>query len=321
MTSVSVAFCTYNRSEWLPGLVKALRSLECPVPFEIVAVDNNSSDETAKVLAGLARAKGAPLRWVSEPQQGIVFARNRAIKECLNSDVIAFIDDDELPQHGWLKAAWDALERECAQCVGGRIRITFELGKRPRWLGDALLHFLGHLDYGDEAFWIDSLSTPVWSGNVAYRTSLFKRSQLRFDARYNRAGKGIGGGEDAEMFRRLLEQGAMIRYRPDMLVSHLVEQRKLRRGFFLRLDGLMGYKEGRYEGGEYEHTLMGVPPLMVTHALRHTRFACVMALRNKDGALRQAMIASHAWGQVWGRIVRSKLRPPSSPSGSADSFP
>lgn len=96
----------------LPGLVKALREQECPIPFEILIVDNNSTDETQAVLDQLSLEDGPPLRFVKETQQGIVFARNRALEESLGNAYMAFLDDDELPPPGMLKAAIDALERE-----------------------------------------------------------------------------------------------------------------------------------------------------------------------------------------------------------------
>lgn len=305
--SLSVAICTYNRAERLPHLVAALRAQDCPVPFEILVVDNNSNDRTPEVLAELAAA-GAPLRWVRETRQGITFARNRAIEECLESEFMAFIDDDELPNPGWLRSAWHALEREGAECVGGRIRVTLAPEERPRWLDQELLGFLGELDHGDAAFWIADSSTPVWSGNVAYRTALFTSGELRFDSRFNRAGNGIGGGEDAAMFRVLLARGVKIRYRPDMAITHLIEPWKLRRGYFLRLHFLAGSKMGQYDGMEYARSLLGVPPFMVAQALRQWHRALAMWLRDEPGALRQAMNGTHALGCIWGRLLRWKAR-------------
>ena len=120
MNSLTVAVCTYNRAHRLPKLVRALRQQECPIPFEILIVDNNSTDGTQAVLEQLSLEDGHPLRFVKETQQGIVFARNRALEESLSSTYMAFLDDDELPLPGMLKAAIDALEREGADCVGGR---------------------------------------------------------------------------------------------------------------------------------------------------------------------------------------------------------
>ena len=71
MTGMTVAICTYNGAAQLPGLIAALRRQTCPVPFEILIVDNNSTDNTAEVVARLADQPGAPLRRVVETEQGI----------------------------------------------------------------------------------------------------------------------------------------------------------------------------------------------------------------------------------------------------------
>ena len=300
----TIAICTYNRSALLPGLVDALRAQQCPLGFEILAIDNNSSDATQDVLQQLAALPGAPLRWVREPRQGIVHARNRAIAETAASEYLVFIDDDELPGTGFINAALDALSREGAECVGGRIAVDFTTHPRPHWLEDDVLGFLGALDYGSQPLWIETAATPLWSGNIAYRRTLFERLSLRFDARYNRAGEGLGGGEDAAMFRTLLAAGTRMRYRPDMAITHRVDATKLRRRYFLRLHWLAGRKVGQFETPDCARTWFGIPPFMLIQALKHTGKALAMMTTRHPTALRQAMNAAHAWGMIHGTRQR-----------------
>ncbi len=244
---LTFAFCTYNRAGRLENLVAAMRAQVCRVPFEILAVNNNSKDNTLAILGKLAARPGAPLRFVTESAQGIVPARNRAIEEALKRDTLVFIDDDELPQAGLLNAASDAIVNEGAQCVGGRVEVDFTAHSRPAWLDDEIAGFLGELDYGSEPFWIKDGNTPVWSGNIAYDMRLFRDDPtLRFDHRYNREGADVGGGEDAIMFRTLLSRGTKIRYRPDMVVRHYVESRRLKRSYFLTLHYRSGLRHGRH---------------------------------------------------------------------------
>lgn len=305
MNSLTVAVCTYNRALRLSKLVRALRQQECPIPFEILIVDNNSTDGTQSILNKLSAEHGPPLRFVKEKRQGIVFARNRALDESLDSTYLAFLDDDELPLSGMLKAAVDALEREGADCVGGRIKIFWGDTGRPAWLGDELPGFLGEVDYGNEAFWVTNSSTIIWSGNVAYRTTNFTDG-LRFDPRYNRRGHGIGGGEDAIMFHSLLGRGVRIRYRPDMAVEHFIEDWKLKRSYFLKLHFVSGYKTGRWELIEHPRLVCGVPPFLFAQAIRHWAKTVSMTFRGKPGVLRQAMTAMHAMGMIAGTFQRCR---------------
>lgn len=301
MTLITVVFCTYNRTSRLDRLVAALRAQSCPVPFEILAVNNNSRDDTLDVLARLQQQAGAPLRVVTETDPGIVPARNRALKEALDRDILVFLDDDELPAPGFLRAAHDAIVHEDAQCVGGRIEVDFTEYIRPTWLDDEIAGFLGRLDHGTEALWVIDDTTPVWSGNTAYAMRFFREHpQLRFDARYNRTGEGVGGGEDVIMLRALLELGARIRYRPDMVVLHSVESWKLTRSYFVKLHYRAGLRQGRFLLPDFPRTVWGIPPFLATQCLRHGVQTLGMLLTARRGWLRQAMNASHALGLITG---------------------
>ena len=122
---LTFAFCTYNRADRLDKLIAAMRAQHCPVPFEILAINNNSSDNTVQELTRLAALPGPPLRWVTESVQGIVSARNRGIAEAMDSRILVYIDDDEIPLPGLIAAAADAILNEGAQCVGGRVEMDF----------------------------------------------------------------------------------------------------------------------------------------------------------------------------------------------------
>jgi len=305
MRMLTFAFCTFNRADRLPALVGAMRAQQCPMPFEILAVNNNSTDRTADALDALVRQGGAPLRWVNEPVQGIVAARNRAIAESLDSDILVFIDDDEMPLPGLLTAVTDAIVNEGAQCVGGRIDADLSGHVRPRWLDDELLGFYGAVNHGDKPFWIDSEDTPVWSGNVAYDMRLIRQDPaLRFDRRYDRVGAGIGGGSDHMMLRALLERHVRIRYRPDMAILHAVDDWKLRRRYFLRLHYRAGMRHGQYELPDYPRRVSGVPPFLFVQFLKHCAKTLGIVLKRQPGLVRQAMNASFALGAVVGYRAR-----------------
>lgn len=302
---LTFAFCTYNRADRLERLVSTMRAQSCPVPFEILAINNNSRDDTPGVLARLAAAPGAPLRWVTESEQGIVAARNRALAEAIDSEILVFIDDDEMPLPGLLAAAHDAITREGAQCVGGRVRVDFTGIERPRWLEDNLLGFFGELDHGHEALWIHDDSTPVWTGNVAYDMRLFRDNpSLRFDKSFDRRGNVTGGGSDAAMFRSLLKRQVRMRFRPEMEVLHAVDTWKLSRRYFLRLHYLDGRRTARFELPEYERTVLGVPPFMFGQAASHLFRTGALWLRGGPGLVRQGMNFSYALGMMAGYRMR-----------------
>ena len=302
---LTFAFCTYNRADRLVELVQTMRCQVYPVPFEILAINNNSQDDTLNVLSRLTEAPGTRLRVVTETVQGIVAARNRAIEESLNSDILVFIDDDELPMPGLLKAACDAIIHEGADCVGGRVAVNFAPYSRPRWLRDELLGFLAEINYGKDPFWIDDGTTPIWTANIAYAVRLFREdAKLRFDSRYDRKGEAIGGGSDAIMFRVLLARGARIRYEPKMLVEHFVDSWRVRRSYFLRLHYVAGRKLGLNGEQAYTRMVAGVPPFLFVQAMRQICRTCGLAFRRRGLWLREAMNLAHTVGMIVGRRAR-----------------
>lgn len=302
-----VAFCTYNRVERLPRLISALRGQACDESFEILVVDNNSTDETARVLSRLAELEGPRLRFVTEPMQGIVPARNRLLAEAAGREYLLMLDDDELPMPGWVQAGLTALRDEGLDCVGGRVRVKFEPLPRPHWLGTELLGFLAEVDYGDEAFAITSSSTPIWTANVGYRTSVFERG-LRFDARYNRVGKNVGGGEDVIMFERLLDLNRRLGYRPTMVVEHFVESWRLRRTYFLRLHFTSGVRAGMHATEISGRTLFGVPLYLFPQAMRQGWRVLHTMLRKEPHWLRQGMNFTYACGRIVGAFRLARRR-------------
>ena len=309
MSTLTFAVCSYNRCQRLRQVLPEMRRQTAPVAFRVLVVDNNSTDATAEVVRSEAKRPGAPLDYVFEERQGISHARNRALAESLDNDYLVFIDDDEIPAPGLLAAAVRTMDDNGAACVGGRVKIRFPDDRRPGWLSDELKGFLAEVDYGEQPFWIQDQTTPIWTANIAYRMSLFREEpSLRFDARYNRAGNAVGGGEDAMMLRALLDRKVPIRYCPEMVVEHHVESWRLKRRYFLKLHFVAGRRFGQYETGVYTNAWLGVPPFMVTLLLRQSIRAAGMTLLRQPGALRQAMNASHAAGAILGRFNAWRAR-------------
>lgn len=307
---VTVVICTHNRMSLLRRALDALRAASTPqnLTVGVLVVANACNEETLRELRDI-EMKWAPhslgLRVTEEPRAGKSHALNSALATPLARHV-CFIDDDELPEPGMLEAATDAILNEGADCVGGPIRIDFEPFGRPAWLDNDIAGFLGALDHGPHRLWVEDEETPVWSGNVAYRMEIFRHTpELRFDIRYNREGAGIGGGSDAIMFRTLVSRKARIRYRPDMVIRHLIDEWKLQRRYFLRLHYRAGLRRGRYQLPEYSRTVLGVPPFLVAQYLRLAIKAVGMQVFGRPGALRHGMNAANTLGCLIGYSRRA----------------
>src|SRR5688500_12237699 len=100
---ISVIVCTRNRALGLDRTLKSLASMVVPrgLNWELLIVDNGSSDDTRSVADGFMSRAGLHARYVCEPSPGLSRARNRGMDEA-RGDMLAFIDDDVLVESTWI---------------------------------------------------------------------------------------------------------------------------------------------------------------------------------------------------------------------------
>lgn len=298
---ITVAICSYNAANYLSSLLEKLIYQACTIQFEILIVDNNSTDNTEFLVKQFANTHNRAIRYVTEAKQGIPYARNRAIEESLNSRYLAFIDADELPEVGWLQAAVDALIDGEVDSVGGRISVA--LPERPRWLSDDLLAFYGVINHSASPIRITDGSTPIWSGNIAYNTRIFHNG-LRFDTRYNRKGKGIGGGEDNVMFNYFLQHNYTLSYAPNMAIQHLIPDEKIKRSYFLKLHFIAGKKSGLYEINPIGKKIAGIPCFMFVQLIKKSYQVLMLGTIKRQYYMREAMNIAYQAGMMIGLYIK-----------------
>jgi glycosyltransferase involved in cell wall biosynthesis len=298
---ITVALCTHNHADRLQRTLDDLRQLVQPTqPWEVIVVDNASSDETPQLLADHRwRPPGVPVRVVRELTLGLSNARNRAIKEA-KGEYLLFVDDDETPDPQWLVAYEHDMLAHTPDALGGRIEVLFEHGDRPSWLQDELLGFLGHLDHGNGC-WLTDPATPFYGGNFAVSKDLFSEVG-EFDAELGRKGQINSGGEDTEFYRRLIASNHKVRWVPGATIYHRIRADKLRRSYFLELH----YRQGLAEGARRRGNSTRLPPLYLIGQL--TR-AMKRAMKNrftqgKDHSLRMEMNAIYFLGYIQGWVSK-----------------
>src|SRR5437588_216282 len=127
MIETSVIIPTYNRPDRLVRAVRsALAQRDFAGTYEIVVVDNNSDGAAAPSIAALAAESPVPIRYVSEPRPGISHARNTAIAAA-RGEFLAFLDDDQEAEPGWLAALLAAQRRFDADVVFGPFHPVFDV--------------------------------------------------------------------------------------------------------------------------------------------------------------------------------------------------
>src|SRR5271155_1594923 len=119
---ISVVVCTYNRRESLRTALGSLAQLRAPAdsPWELIVVDNNSSDGTPEVVKSFGAGSSFCVQYVFETNQGQSHARNAGINAA-RGDIVAFTDDDVTVDSGWLCELQKVFDEFDCMGVGGRV--------------------------------------------------------------------------------------------------------------------------------------------------------------------------------------------------------
>lgn len=301
-TLLTVALCTHNHRARLARTLGDLTQLVPPdCQWDVLIVDNASTDGTSELLRASGwRKPGMNFRVVREEKLGVSHARNRALQDATGRYVV-FMDDDETPDPHWLVEYVRTIRSERPDALGGRIEVMFEDCGRPAWLQDELMGFLGQLNHGGAARKLVAADTPLFAGNFAFRRRIFARIG-HFDSGLGRKGGTNTGGEDVEMYRRMLASECNVWWVPDAVVYHRIQASKLRRSYFLDLHFRQGHTEGMRRRGDRRRM---PPAYLIPQLVRALRSALSERLRRgPDASLRKEMNVAYFLGYIWGWASR-----------------
>jgi len=228
---LTVSIQTCNRAESLAATLESMRMLRCPehADYEILVVDNNSSDHTPSVIEDYSKVLAPRLRSVFESRQGLSHARNRALQEA-RGEIVCFLDDDVKVDMGWLEAICDAFIKYSATVVGGRAYLIYP-APRPVWLSPNIEFLLSCLDYGDEP--ILNIEKDLFGVNI----SVLRQVALNvggFDVNMGRKDRSLASGEETDFLIRIRKSGGIVVYEPRAIVGHIVSVDRLSKRWFLR---------------------------------------------------------------------------------------
>lgn len=235
MIRLSLIIPTYNRAAQLIAALESVVRQDMPASeWECVVVNNNSPDDTlARFEVFAARHPGLNLRIVTETAPGVSYARNRAFCEALGQ-YIACIDDDERINEGFLSAYATFFDAHPdAVVAGGRIIAQYPEG-RPRWMSKFVeMPIANPMDFGSKVRPFPAGRVPG-GGNMAFRRGALE-SVGGFDPSLGRVSGMLIGGEENDLFERLLRNGRTIWYVPGAVMWHIIPPEKLTKAYFRRL--------------------------------------------------------------------------------------
>ena len=231
---ISVVICTYNRANMLLAALEDVLAQDDPdtPAFEVIVVDNNSTDATAAVVSRAA-ARDSRVRYLFEAQQGLSHARNAAIAAA-RAPIVAFTDDDVRVGRGWLAAIARAFrEHPGALFVGGRVLPVWP-APPPPWLTPAHWGPLALVDYGDHRLRVDvDRQICVVGANLAVAARAFELVGT-FAPAVQRVRDILGSSEDHEFLQRLFRAGGFGVYDPRIVIHAAVQEDRLERQYHRR---------------------------------------------------------------------------------------
>jgi glucosyl-dolichyl phosphate glucuronosyltransferase len=265
--AVSVVLCTWNRATLLEAALEALTRQDAAPAHEIVVVDNNSTDDTRRIVERFA-ATHEQLRYVFEPAAGLSHARNTGIAHT-SGPIVAFTDDDVRVPADWLRNVVATGEQyQDAAYFGGPVRPIWTQPP-PVWLIEDAWSGLGVQSYGDRVCRMDARRPQCLIGaNLVIRRRTLDAIG-GFDPAVQRVQEGIGSTEDDEYQRRIWMTGAYGIYEPRLSVDALVTADRLTRSYHRRWHFGHGRHIARMRLPDMERSrrhVLGVP----IHLLRQT---------------------------------------------------
>ncbi|MBE9110805.1 glycosyltransferase family 2 protein [Nodosilinea sp. LEGE 07298] len=234
---LSVVICTYNGEQRLPLVLDCLLAQlgTEQLAWEVIVVDNNSTDGTAQVVETYQQywPQDVPLRYAFEPRQGAGYARQHAI-QIARSPLVGFLDDDNHPALGWVLAAHRfGLAHPQAGAFGSRIRGDFETTPPPNF--DRIGAMLALTERGSEPLIYDPKQKvlPPGAGLVVRRQAWLNSVPEQLSLADNIGFRAAG--EDLEVVIYMQRHGWEIWYNPAMRVKHDIPASRFERDYLLRL--------------------------------------------------------------------------------------
>lgn len=228
--AITIAICTYNRQKFIGACLQCLAAQNvAPTDWEVIIVDNASTDDTANIVQHFISAHPAlPFRYVYEAQKGLSYARNRSIIEAA-ADIITFIDDDAEAVPHFVQSIIDFMQANpTAAGAGGRVLPKYSESAEPIWMNKYLNGFIGRVDHGGSPRVFEGKMKYPIGCNMTYRKSLLLQAggfnnQLTFR------------GDDKHIFFAVTKLNPAVFYLHDALVYHNIDAHRLTFDYFKKL--------------------------------------------------------------------------------------
>lgn len=278
---ISVVLSTYNRCEVLHKALECLSVQQsCGVEYEIIVVDNNSTDNT-HALVEIFRARDTRIRYLFEPCQGLSYGRNAGIRAA-RADAIVFTDDDVEVANDWIYRIHQALSQYPeADFIGGRV-LPVVSGSLPAWAHTKMAPFALQ-DFGDQPVVVSSTNRRCLIGAclVARRRAIATAGL--FSTETQRVKDRVGSTEDADWEAQVWSYGGHGVYVPDIIVHSQLPSERLTKRYHRKWHLGHGSFHAKVRRSELEgaRQLFDVPLCVYRQAMESTIQLAALSLKRR----------------------------------------
>ncbi|GJD36169.1 glycosyltransferase family 2 protein [Methylobacterium aerolatum] len=229
---LSVVICTYERPGLLAALLGSLLAQDAPRDaVEIVVVDNSDGGSARSVVEGLGAGAALPLRYVTAHPANISVARNVGVRES-RGEAVAFLDDDQEAEPGWIAAILDGLARLPHDVFFGPIAPRFEAPEAVTPAARLLFTRASDAPAGHDLF---APRRPAAQGFVlSTANSIFRRRTALPGPEPFNPDFGECGGEDLHLLCRLAREGRRFGWLPAARATDFVPRHRCGTGYLVR---------------------------------------------------------------------------------------
>ena len=240
---VSVVICSYNRAAYISGALDSLyQQTASKNNFEVIVVDNNSTDGTEQVVSKWrSENPEGYFHYSTETNQGASYARNTGAK-LAKGQWLCFMDDDAIATPSYIENIIKHIQDKPEAIGFGGSIIPKYIPSEPKWMSYYVSSLVGNFEYAPTACAFENGKYPIESNMIV------KKDIYDSIGGFNTALPGVVGtlrigGEGKELFYKILALGHTIYYDPSICVHHVVEVKKLTSEYMYRVASGIGRGE------------------------------------------------------------------------------
>lgn len=234
----SVIMCAYNASGRISDPLEHICRLDYPAEdFELIVVDNNSTDNTSEIAQNVIEKTGTGVEYriIKETKQGLIHARMAGI-QAAKHDYLVFVDDDNLLDPEYLSHANQILQGNSKiGALGGQISLKSDLEELPAWF----YSYANAYAVGTQAQHSGDVSARgyLWGAGIILKKSLLKAPIDRVVpfALSGRAGSKLTSGDDSEICKWVLISGHTLYYSSDLKLIHVIPSTRINKPYIDKL--------------------------------------------------------------------------------------